>query len=101
MCCFALFIHISYVRQPVTHRLPFSDIYSRFDIRVKVLCLFPYAEYDNTNTNYDFSMLTLATTVNWAANSHIRPICLPTTSTVFDKGDDLVVSGWGTTSSKF
>jgi len=55
--------------------------------------------YDHQSTDGDYSMLKLATPVNFADYSHIRPVCLPETAADDYADRESVVTGWGTTSS--
>merc|ERR1719290_125250 len=58
----------------------------------------------NAQTDMDFSLLKLATVINWASHPHIRPACLPKDPNTGVGpnagivGLDAVVAGWGTTS---
>jgi len=47
--------------------------------------------------DYDFSLLKLSTPVDFLANPHIRPICLPTSASNMYTGDTATVTGWGMT----
>ena len=56
---------------------------------------------DNDNagtTDYDFSLLRLTTAVDFAANPHIRPACLPANPNQDYAGRAATVTGWGATS---
>jgi len=68
-------------------------------IRLDVVEIKDHPSYDHPTTDYDFSLLKLASDIDFEANSHIRPVCLPTDSTNTYAGQKATVTGWGTTSS--
>ena len=68
-------------------------------VRMDINQINNHPNYDSSTTNYDFSMLRLATAIDFAAFPHIRPACLPTDDSNSYAGDIATVTGWGTTSS--
>lgn len=66
-------------------------------IASNVESIIEHHQYDSVNTNYDFALIKLSNPVNFAANPHIRPVCLP--SDAQDTFEDRLgtVTGWGTT----
>jgi len=58
-----------------------------------------FPDYNHHKTDGDYSMLRLATPVNFTSQSHIRPVCLPEDASLGYAGKDAVVTGWGTTES--
>jgi len=50
---------------------------------------------DDTDFNHDTALLKLSSEVDFDANPHIRPICLPTTKAKNYVGANAIVSGWG------
>merc|ERR1719259_121285 len=55
----------------------------------------PY--YSSVTFNYDYTLLKLSEPVDFMANPHIRPICLPTSTSDMYTGDLATVTGWGRT----
>jgi len=59
-----------------------------------------HPDYNSQTTDYDFSMLQLATAVDFDAHADIRPVCLPPAGFSGDYAEVIAtVTGWGTTSS--
>lgn len=56
-----------------------------------------HPSYNTKTLNYDFSLIKLKSKVNFAANSHIRPVCLPTSNSNNYAGEFAITSGWGAT----
>ena len=58
-----------------------------------------HPDYNPEITDYDFSMLKLATAVDFNAHDDIRPVCLPPAGFSGDySGVTATVTGWGRTS---
>merc|ERR1712032_1339851 len=62
-----------------------------------------HAGYDSNTVDNDFALLRMANKLDWSANPHIRPACLPEytaggTPPTYDQWMS-TVTGWGTTSS--
>merc|ERR1712080_165185 len=69
-------------------------------VRMDIAKIINHPKYNGAITNFDFSLLKLASKIDFASNSHIRPICLPAEGSTNDYNDYLAtVTGWGTTSS--
>jgi len=66
-------------------------------VRMDVSSIVQHPSY--AGLDYDFSLLRLNSDVNFNANPHIRPVCLPVSNTEYLSGDPMVVSGWGRTTS--
>ena len=60
-----------------------------------------HPDYSKRNTQYDFAMVKLAQPVDFSAHPHIRPICLPATSSDTYEGVTATVTGWGWTGDKY
>ena len=58
-----------------------------------------HESYNKNNLNNDFSMLKLASAIDFAAYPNIRPACLPPDDSNTYAGETATVTGWGTTSS--
>ena len=58
-----------------------------------------HPNYNSGTLNNDFSVLKLKTSVDYCSYPHIRPVCLPTDTSIKYVGDMATVTGWGTTSS--
>ena len=58
-----------------------------------------HENYNNhTHFENDYCMIKMATSVDYQAYPHIRPICLPTETTQTYTGFTATVTGWGHTS---
>jgi len=75
-----------------------SDATETTVVRKNVKRIIDHPSYNTNTLDYDFALMELDTPIDFAANSHIRPACLPTGSDSY-AGFQAVVSGWGTTSS--
>lgn len=58
-----------------------------------------HPSYSSSTLNNDFSLIKLDSKVDFAAHPHIRPVCLPTSTSNNYAGEFAIVTGWGTTSS--
>lgn len=67
-------------------------------VRKGVSRIINHGNYNDRTLDYDYALLELDSAIDFAANSHIRPICLPEGSDDY-VGQDAVVTGWGTTSA--
>ena len=68
-------------------------------LRMNIDQIKQYSGYDSSTTDEDFSMLKLKNAVDFSANPHIRPVCLPTDTSETYVGVTATVTGWGTKSS--
>ena len=68
-------------------------------LRMNIKQINQYSGYDSSTTDDDFSMLKLKNAVDFSANPHIRPVCLPTDTSEMYVGMTATVTGWGTKSS--
>merc|ERR1712032_1291329 len=72
-------------------------------VRMDIAEIVNHAGYDSNTVDNDFALLRMANKLDWAANPHIRPACLPEytaggTPPTYDQWMS-TVTGWGTTSS--
>ena len=65
------------------------------DIRT-ISAITDHPSYNNANTDYDFSILTLAAPITFS--SVAAPVCLPASASSLYTGQVATVTGWGTTS---
>ena len=78
------------------------DLYSATEsklLRMEVEKIVQHPGYNSKSTNFDFSLLKMSSSVNFADNPHVRPVCLPRDMSQSYAGYLATVSGWGTTSS--
>ena len=68
-------------------------------LRMNVVQIKNHPNYDDLTTDYDFSMLKLKSSINFCNFPHIRPVCLPSDSSLNYALETATVTGWGTTSS--
>ena len=68
-------------------------------LRMNIKQINQYSGYVSSTTDDDFSMLKLKNAVDFSANPHIRPVCLPTDTSETYVGVTATVTGWGTKSS--
>jgi len=55
-----------------------------------------HPEYDDDTTDFDFALLKLQHPIDFSANSHIRPVCLPTNDNKNYNDYEAITTGWGT-----
>jgi len=72
-------------------------------VRMDIAEIVNHAGYDSNTVDNDFALLRMANKLDWSANPHIRPACLPEytaggTPPTYDQWMS-TVTGWGTTSS--
>ena len=65
------------------------------DIRT-ITAITDHPSYNNANTDYDFSILTLAAPITFSRVA--APVCLPASASSLYTGQVATVTGWGTTS---
>ena len=53
-----------------------------------------HPSFDLLSFDYDYSLIELESAVDLAANSHIRPVCLPSGSSTYT-GVPAIATGWG------
>jgi len=58
-----------------------------------------HPDYNDRTYYNDYALLKLSSKIDWAANEHIRPVCLPSDASETYVGREAIVAGWGTTSS--
>merc|ERR1711872_725424 len=58
-----------------------------------------HPKYNEQTMDMDFALLKLEKKIDFSANSHIRPICLPDNVNELYTNAESIVTGWGTTSS--
>ena len=68
-------------------------------VRMNIIAIKNHPQYDKQTTNYDFSLLKLAQSLDFSLHPSIRPICLPEGDEQTYSGTVATVTGWGTTSS--
>ena len=68
-------------------------------IRMDISEIVDHPDYESRSTNYDFSLLKMATPLNFDDYPHIRPVCLPENDSNDYSGFVATVTGWGTTAS--
>jgi len=68
-------------------------------LRMNIAAIKDHESYNKNNLNNDFSMLKLASAIDFAAYPNIRPACLPPDDSNTYAGETATVTGWGTTSS--
>ena len=66
-------------------------------LRINVDQIKQYPGYNSNTTDEDFSILKLKKAVDFSANPHIRPVCLPTDTSDTYVGLMATVTGWGDT----
>ena len=59
----------------------------------KLSAIIDHPDYNKRNFDHDYSILKLDSPVNWAENTHIRPVCLPDAGTKYKSGEPVVVTG--------
>merc|ERR1719234_1369903 len=68
-------------------------------VRMDISEIINHENYNSNTVDNDFALLRMATKIEWGANPHIRPACLPE----YGAGDYdqwmSTVTGWGTTQS--
>jgi len=69
------------------------------EIRAKVTKIISHPKYNDQTMDMDFALLKLEKKIDFSANSHIRPICLPDNVNELYTNAEAIVTGWGTTSS--
>jgi len=69
------------------------------EIRAKVTKIISHPKYNDQTMDMDFALLKLEKKIDFSANSHIRPICLPDNVNELYTNAESIVTGWGTTSS--
>jgi len=68
-------------------------------IRAKITEIISHPNYNGNTYDMDFALLKLKKKIDFSANSHIRPICLPDNVNELYTNAEAIVTGWGTTSS--
>ena len=68
-------------------------------LRMNVVQIKNHPSYDHYTTDYDFSMLKLKSSIRFCDFPHIRPVCLPSDTSLNYAMETATTTGWGTTSS--
>lgn len=66
-------------------------------IRMSLASINDHPKYNDREVYNDYSLLKLKSKVDFSANEHVRPVCLPANSNNNYAGSDATVTGWGTT----
>jgi len=77
----------------------YTDSTETDSIRSDISEVVIHPRYDESTTDYDFSLVKLSEPVDFSQHPHIRPICLPADDSETYADFDAIVTGWGTTSS--
>ena len=81
-------------------RLGEHDRYSSTEsdhVDIEASQIINHPDFSRWNLQYDFTMIKLAKPIDFAANPHIRPICLPNKDSGSFEGVTATVTGWGWT----
>jgi len=68
-------------------------------VRMSLADVIDHPEYNGNTLENDFSLLQFQEHVDFSLHPHIRPVCLPAANAGYSAGDEMVVTGWGTTSA--